>query len=317
VRQGAGRPNVRATPPPRRRRVTRDDAALLEAFWVQGVREGFLNGTLDKRDGKVRLLIAHLRTMRPPVHIFDATPAMIDRCLDARRLCARSRYTWLAGLHVFYQWAIRDGRTDTDPTTAMVRPRLRRTLPRPVTTVELARAIESAEPVMRCWLVLAAYQGLRCQEIAGMRRSHVRFAEGLLIVQKGKGEKERIMPLHQEVRRAIMALPILDDDRLYSGVYGGHFSPNHVSQMISRYLGRIGVRATAHQLRHWFATELYRESGHDIRMVQELMGHESPITTAVYTDWTRPSAAAAVRALGANRRQNVAGLRSVGGAETA
>jgi site-specific recombinase XerC len=58
----------------------------------------------------------------------------------------------------------------------------------------------------------------------------------------------------------------------------------------------IGIDATAHQLRHWFATSTYATSG-DLLVVQNLLGHSSPTTTAVYTAWSRPAAEAAVGAL--------------------
>jgi integrase len=69
-----------------------------------------------------------------------------------------------------------------------------------------------------------------------------------------------------------------------------------VSREMSVYLSSIEVHATAHQLRHWFATKAYRES-RDIRVVQELLGHASPTTTAIYAAWSRDEAMRAVLAI--------------------
>ena len=69
-----------------------------------------------------------------------------------------------------------------------------------------------------------------------------------------------------------------------------------MSRRMAGFFHSIGIDATAHQLRHWFATSTYATSG-DLLVVQNLLGHSSPTTTAVYTAWSRPAAEAAVGAL--------------------
>jgi len=69
---------------------------------------------------------------------------------------------------------------------------------------------------------------------------------------------------------------------------------------ISRYLRDLGIDATAHRARHWFATEVYAQ-GHDIRVTQELLGHSDPSTTAGYVAYSHVDAAAAVGALALGR----------------
>jgi len=71
---------------------------------------------------------------------------------------------------------------------------------------------------------------------------------------------------------------------------------HEVSLAISAYLRRLGVPASAHQLRHWFGTSIYG-STHDLRLTQELMGHQSPVTTAGYTAWSPDVGVTAVTAL--------------------
>lgn len=77
---------------------------------------------------------------------------------------------------------------------------------------------------------------------------------------------------------------------------GGRHLPYTVGIAISRYLKELGIDATAHQLRHWFATEVYAH-GHDIRVTQELLGHSDPSTTAGYVAYSHIDAGAAVRSL--------------------
>lgn len=204
-------------------------------------------------------------------------------------MCARSRYTWIAGLHVFFVWAVENGHMTEDPTATIPRPRLRRMLPRPIRTADLRVAVSSAGPMMRCWLLLAALQGLRCQEIAGVRREDVLLSQHLLRIAHAKGGHERMVPLHPDVEAELVSwLTSNTGGWLFVRPRGGPYSPNQVSSLVSRHLAECGVGGTAHMLRHWFGTYLYSGT-RDLRLVQEMMGHATPQTTAVYVkfDWSR------------------------------
>jgi site-specific recombinase XerD len=65
-------------------------------------------------------------------------------------------------------------------------------------------------------------------------------------------------------------------------IYDGPLTANRVSQVVNGYLHGIGIVDTAHTIRHWYGTNIYRIT-RDLRLVQEMMGHESPATTAIYT----------------------------------
>lgn len=266
------------------------DPGLLTDIRRDHERRGLLRSTIEKRHIQMKALGRWMGTRS----IWDATEAEIEAFLDGRGLCARSRYSWLAGLHCVYAWGIDNGYTRADPTARIVRPRLRRQLPRPIPTADLRTALRSASAVMRCWLLLGAYQGLRCQEIAGLRREDVLEGEGLLRVVHAKGRYERMLPLHPAVRAAIGALPHHRSGWLFERPQGGPFTPNRVSTLIADHLREHG--ATAHQLRHWFASELYSGT-HDLRLVQEMLGHATPQSTAIYTAFDHLAARDAVGAL--------------------
>lgn len=216
--------------------------------------------------------------------------------LDSRDLAPRSRCQWLSALHCFYRWAVEEELTQTDPSARIPRPRVPQDLPRPAHTEQLRLALEKADRKMRCWLLLAAYMGLRCQEIAGIRREDVLEAENVLRVTRGKGAKERILPLHPMVAEALRDLPMPARGWLFRRPMGGPYQPWMLSQHFNKWLREVGVEATAHQLRHWFATNLYR-STHDLRLTQEMLGHADPKTTAIYTAFDRSQAAQAVATL--------------------
>jgi integrase/recombinase XerC len=112
----------------------------------------------------------------------------------------------------------------------------------------------------------------------------------------GKGGKERIVPLHPDVMEALRCLPMPKSGAIFSRPRGGRFGPAEMSEAIRDYLHFLGIDASGHQLRHWFATEVYANT-HDIRVTQELLGHQSPQTTAGYVAYSHVAAAEAVGTL--------------------
>jgi integrase/recombinase XerC len=269
--------------------VTTEATELLRGHRLAQERRGNLPRSIQKRQGNLKSFARWLE----PRTLLEATRDDIETFLDARRgrdgrvLNAKTRYAWISHFHAFFTWAVNEELVVRDPTLTIVRPKIRRTLPRPVDDDDLGQALAQAPPQMRAILAVAAYQGLRCQEIAGLDRDDVLEGKGLLRVTKGKGGYERIMPLHPEALAALRCLPM---------PRGGRFSPADMSVAMIKYLRDIGVDATGHQLRHWFATSIY-EATHDIRLTQELLGHQSPTTTAIYVAFSSVDAAAAVASL--------------------
>ncbi len=104
------------------------------------------------------------------------------------------------------------------------------------------------------------------------------------------------MPLHPVVLEALRCLPMPRTGAIFVRPRGGRFTGNRLSVVISAYLSEHGIDATAHQCRHWFATETYAAC-HDIRIVQELLGHSDPSTTAGYVAYSHVDATAAVASL--------------------
>lgn len=226
----------------------------------------------------------------------DATADQLDAWYSALDLQPESRATELAHVRGLYRWAILTGHRTDDPTGRLIRPRLRRPLPRPIDELELARAIAAATGRVRLMLVLAAYAGLRAGEIAALRHHDVYDSPDgpVLLVVDGKSVDQRVVPLHPFV---VTELPAA------TGWYfarrdgrPGHIPAHLVSQLANRHLHGLGIESTLHKLRHRFATELYRHSL-DLRMTQDLLGHRSPVTTARYAAWSPGNARSAVAAL--------------------
>lgn len=241
-------------------------------------------GTIERRQ---RLLAAFEGWLGKP--LVETTSADILRWLDRRRLTAGTRYTYLSNFAAFFSWAHEMGLCPSDPTEKLGRPRLPRLVPRPANGDDLRFAMTQAPLPMKAWLCLGAYQGLRCYEMAGLHAEDV--LEDVMLVRDGKGGHQRILPLHPETRSAVGLIPP-HAGPLFIMRNGAPYKPGTISSYISRYLHKLGIGATAHQLRHWFGTSVYQAS-HDLRMTQELMGHSDPKTTAIYAAYS-PEAASSV-----------------------
>jgi site-specific recombinase XerD len=269
---------------------------VLGAFADAQRRRGLRETSILKRDSD---LTAYLRHFGDP---FTVDHDELDAWLDSRPgrnghgLSARTRCSWLSNLHEFYRWAIRAGHTEYDPTERIDRPKTHPGLPRPIDSDDLAMALSATDDAqMLAWLHTMAYAGLRCSEVAWLTRDRVIDREGLIVVL-GKGGKERVVPMHPLVGESLTRYRMPRTGNVFLMPDGAAWRAGRVSAKTCTYLHRLGIDATAHQLRHWFGTTTYAAC-QDIRVVQELMGHSSPVTTAGYAAWSRLVAREAVEAL--------------------
>lgn len=260
-------------------------------------RRGVLRSSIDKRDGCLRLFEDWL----DPRGLFDASAADVETFLDGRRnrsgdgpISDRTRYAWISHLHAFYSWAQRRELTEADPTVSIDRPRMRLHLPRPIGEAELHEALDGArnDPQLAAWLALMAFGGLRCAEVATLDREDVLDHEGVMRVV-GKGNRERLVPIHPRVAEALSRYGMPRFGPIFCREDGSRWLPYQVSHRVRRHLERLGIDATAHQLRHRFGTYAYRAT-RDLRTVAEVMGHSSVITTQGYVAYSRTEAKAAV-----------------------
>jgi len=213
-------------------------------------------------------------------------------------LNARSLGQTLAAIRGFHDFL--DRRCETPaPQLALVRgPRIKPSLPRPVTT-DQARGLlnePDTDADLEPWeaardravLTLLYGCGLRISEGLSLIRADAPLGETVRIV--GKGSKTRIVPILPAVREAVEAYLALQPfvlqprDALFRAKRGGPLSPRHVQATVQRLRGRLGLPASAtpHALRHSFATHLLG-AGADLRSIQELLGHASLSTTQKYT----------------------------------
>jgi integrase len=247
-----------------------------------------------------------------PVPLLAAGPAELLDWRAALTVDPATVVAYVSHARGFYAWAFAQGRRDDNPAEGLPVPKLGRRLPRPIGEEDLFQAIAGAPPRIRPWLVLAGWCGLRAKEIALLRRECVlETARPPVLIVAGdatKGRNERMVPMHSFVVAELVDAGLPGSGWIFRRRDGqrGPNKPWLVSQLCNAYLHESGIRATLHQLRHRFGTMTYAQR-RDLRMVQELMGHSNPKSTAVYADVDQADAAVVIEGLPAPGR-----LRAIG-----
>ncbi len=210
---------------------------------------------------------------------------------------ARSLARKLSAVKAFYKWlAEREGFEPTAVLSARA-PKFQKKLPRPL-AVDAARSlIETIEMQSdKNWVAARDVAvvtllwgcGLRISEALSLTGADAPLPETLRI--KGKGGKERLVPVLPAARKAVdryhklCPYVIEAEDALFRAVRGGPLGPGTIQKVTARARMQLGLPATAtpHALRHSFATHLLNAGG-DLRSIQELLGHASLSTTQAYT----------------------------------
>jgi integrase/recombinase XerD len=217
---------------------------------------------------------------------------------DGRAYRATSVVRTLSSVRAFHRSLLREGLAPRDPTAAVVRPKLPRSLPKPLSVDDVARLLaqpDRSAAGLRDRAVLETLYGagLRVSELVGLDVDDVDLEEGS-VRALGKGGKERDVPLGRYARDAITAYltrvrPGLATPRSRSALFlnrrnGGRLTRQGITGILQQHASAAGIakKVSPHTLRHSFATHLL-EGGADVRVVQELLGHASVATTQVYT----------------------------------
>jgi integrase/recombinase XerD len=203
----------------------------------------------------------------------------------------------LSSLRMFFLFWVGEGLIDQTPMNDIGAPKTERKLPKFLSADEAAKLIESANGNLkysardRAILELLYGCGLRVSELLTLRKEDLFLKEDFIRV-KGKGSKERIIPLGSKAKKALIKYineerPILDKKSssfLFLTKSGNRFSRMGLWKRFQQYLSKSGINKdlSPHTLRHSFATHLL-ERGATLRTVQLLLGHSDISTTQIYT----------------------------------
>lgn len=204
----------------------------------------------------------------------------------------------LATLRTFFQYCMKKGLAKSNPAKEVATPKVPKKLPKFLTVDEVFTLIKAtsedgvAGARDKAIVELLYASGLRVSELVGLDIENIDLKENLVRVL-GKGRKERIVPVGDKAKKAVLRYlnlrPELARDTgaekgLFLNRRGGRLTVRSVERLIRKYIKKSGLQkiVTPHVLRHTFATHLLN-AGADMRGIQELLGHTSLSTTQKYT----------------------------------
>ena len=238
-----------------------------------------------------RYKMAHLAALLMPSGPEDVTTEQIVQAFARQQWKPETRKAYRNTISSFFRWLHKSGRRADDPSLDVPRVKKPHAHPRPCPDRYITAAMQKAAPSEKLMVRLGAECGLRRGEIARVHSDDVvADSAGRSLIVRGKGDKQRIVPLPDDLADIIM------DARgyLFPGRFVGHVEESYIGDHISHLLPD---GYAAHTLRHRFATTAYAAT-HDLFVVAELLGHESVETTEHYVampDGRLREATAAVR----------------------
>jgi len=194
-----------------------------------------------------------------------------------------TRRAYVSHVSAFYTHLLNRKIISEDPSVLLTRPKMPKPLPRPIGEADLRMAIDEASPKLAAMMVLAAYAGLRCHEIANMTWPDLCEIDGqtVVMVRHGKGDKDRIVPVPTYVVQMVRRHGSKPRGPMFLGRDGKQILAHSVSQIINQHLRKLGIPATAHKLRARFGT-VVAHSTRDLALAAELCGWASTETAKHY-----------------------------------
>ncbi|WP_431281934.1 tyrosine recombinase [Humitalea sp. 24SJ18S-53] len=279
------------------------DGRHVEAFLeMLSAERGAARNTLAAYNADLADFASHARRFaQNPESATPETLASYLRGLNAAGLAARTAQRRLSALRQFFRFLAREGVRDDDPTILLTSPKTPASLPKALREEEVTRLIAGAAllPGTRGALAVAMLEllyssGLRASELVTLPAAALRDGE-ILVAVRGKGGKERLVPISARAREAVLAArPAADKaptDKTPSRWLfpsrgaAGHLTRQGMALLLKEAALAAGLdpdRVSPHVLRHSFASHLLAH-GADLRSLQVLLGHADIATTQIYT----------------------------------
>jgi integrase/recombinase XerD len=223
--------------------------------------------------------------------------------LKERGYVATTMARKVAAARSFFGFMVAEGEMKNDPTENMSSPSVGKALPKPIPISQIRQLLEQPAKIStsearrdRAMLELLYASGMRISELIALNMGDVNFEGDFFVRCIGKGRKERIIPLYQQIAKTVK--DYVDEDRaklahgkkenaLFLNARGDRLTRQGFWQKLKEYAKAAGLSSeiSPHTLRHSFATHML-SGGADLRSVQELLGHANISTTQVYTHLT-------------------------------
>jgi integrase/recombinase XerC len=236
-----------------------------------------------------------------------------DKCIDIDQIAIRAFLAFLyrknikkvtisrkvASLRAFFKYLLREGRVKNNPAELVQAPKIDKYLPTFLSVDEMFSLIDTTfkSDIFglrdKAMIELFYSSGVRVGELTDLNIDDVDWASGLIKI-RGKGKKERIVPVGGPAAEALkkyvggraelIKKKGNEDDALFLNRFGKRISTRSIGRLLDKYVLSSGIskKIGPHALRHTFATHLM-DGGADLRVIQELLGHESLSTTQKYT----------------------------------
>jgi len=210
---------------------------------------------------------------------------------------ARTQSRVLSGIRAFYKFLLIDGEIAENPSSLLESPRIGLKLPEVLSVAEIDRivdAIDLSKPEghRNKAIIETLYGcGLRVSELVTLKLTDIHYGEGFVSIT-GKGNKQRLVPVSNKALKEIdlyridrSRLPVIHDENVvFLNRRGRKLTRAMIFTIVRDLAGKAGImkKISPHTFRHSFATHMV-EAGADLRAVQEMLGHESILTTEIYT----------------------------------
>lgn len=219
--------------------------------------------------------------------------------MNEKGVSPRTQARTISGIKSFYKFLLIEEVVENDPTTLLESPKIGRKLPDVLTDAEINRLIDSVDLIkpegLRNKAILETLYccGLRVSELVSLRVSNLHFEQEFIKIS-GKGEKERLVPISKraidEIKKYIVGyrkklkIDKQSENILFLNRRGKKLSRVMIFTIIKNLAEKIKLdkSISPHTFRHSFASALV-QGGADLRAVQEMLGHESILTTEIYT----------------------------------
>jgi site-specific recombinase XerD len=262
--------------------------------WIADRRaDGYRDRGVDSYESVLNHFIAWANN--PAVQVVDrAAINRYKRAQAAQGLASGTIRNRLTVLRAFFDWTVREGLRDDNPTDEVTNPKVTAPAPDPLSREQIAALLQACEVrskpdrgtdarSRRCVYVML-YAGLRIAEAAELRWSDIDLDRGIITVRPegGKGGKSRLVPMAEELETELRRVRrVRPADAVAGQRNGKKLTVKSLAHIFERWLPARGIHIHAHQLRKTFATELYLSS-RDLLLVQRCLGHADPKTTLRY-----------------------------------
>ena len=215
---------------------------------------------------------------------------------------ARTVHNRIGALNIFLKWCVKKSHLKQNPTEDIDLPKKPHLLPKHLSQEEASALLDWTKNFRYAYqferyravaiITMLIFTGIRIQELLNLKIEDIRFDNKEIFIRSGKGQKDRLVPMHEDLEEALH-LYLKDRDRLkrfnphlfVSMKFDRPLQYQTVKRLVDKIRTKCGIHFTPHMLRHTFAT-LMLEGGADIFAISKMLGHSDIKTTTIYLSAT-------------------------------